>query len=413
MAAPTPQILLYADLSGSEGGFFVLDDATYGELDGIGVLAGDLATDITDIASVASITRGRNRELDEFTAGTAQLVLRNDDRQFDPTHVSGTFYGQILPGKRVDIVADGVTIFSGVTRDWSYEYTPGSKWSQATVQVVDALAVLAAKDFDEWTTTGQAAGARIEAVLNRAEVAYVGGRDIEDGVETLQADNVSWGSNVLNYLQLVSRSDQGRLFASRDGTLTFHDRLHGLNSTPLATFAPDGTACRYHGINMELGAQFLYNRVSVDREGGTAQTVEDTAAQAATGLGVISLSLGGLLLNSDARSLALAEWLLSIYLEPELRLTEIVVDLHDDQISDEWRQAVLHLDLGDLVRVRFAPDTVNTDVDFYGLVEGIRTDMAPTTHRVTLALSAAQSRTFFELDHAVRGQLDGVGVLAF
>jgi len=413
MAAPTPQILFYADLSGSEGGFFTVNDFVLGELDGVGVLAGDLATDITSIASVASISRGRNREVDEFTTGTATLTLRNDNREFDPTHVSGSFYGQILPGKRVDIVVGGVTIYSGVTRDWDYDYQPGSKWSEATVSLVDALGVLAAKEFDAWTSTSQLPGARIAAVLARSDVAYAGSTDIDDGVETLQADSITWGSNVLNYLQLVARSDQGRLFAGRDGTLVYRDRLHAVNDDPAMSFAPDGFGSRYHDIHMELGATFLYNRVGVDRVGGTLQTVEDTAAQAAAGLGVISLSLGGLLLSSDARSLALAQYLLSIYTDPELRLTEIGIDLHDDQISDGDRVGVLSLDLGDLVRVRFAPDGVNTDVDFYGLVEGIRHDLAPMTHRVTLSLSAADNRTFFELDHAIRGVLDGVGVLAF
>jgi len=415
VTAPVPQVLAYFDLSGVSDGFWQLEDPVWGSLDGPGVLAGDLATDVTPQAFACSIQRGRSRALDEFQAGSTTLNFRNHDRVFDPTYTTGTYYGQILPGKRFDVVAGGVTIFSGVARDYQFSYEVGTLASTAAVSVVDALGVLGAKEFDAWTTSSQLPGARIQTVFDRSEIAFTGPRLLDAGVETLQADSVTWGSNVLNYLQLVARTDQGRLYAARDGVLVYRDRLHELNNDPIVAFTPAGSAygTRYHGIGLELGATFLYNRVGVDREGGTLQTVEDTDAQEATGLGILPLNIGGLLLNTDARSLALAEYLLSIYTDPELRISEVMVKLEDDTISDYAKESILGLDFGDLIQVQFAPDGVNVDIDMYCLVEGIRHDIAPTTHHVTLSLSASSRRAFWQLEHPIFGSLDGPAVLAF
>lgn len=413
MSAPTPTVFFWADMSGSSDGFFTLDDDVYGELDGVGVLAGDQQVDVTPQAFSCTISRGRSRELDEITAGHATLAFRNHGQEFQPTNTLSDFYGQIVPGKRFDVWAGSTNIFSGQSRDWRFEYEPGTAASSAIVELTDALGVLAAKEFDAWTTTEDQAGAAVTEVLNRGEVAYTGGRIIDDGAETIQANNVTWGSNVLAYLQLIARTDRGRLYASRTGSLIYRDRYATLNSSPAVSFAPDEFGCRYHAIAMEVGATFLANRVGVDREGGTLQTVEDTTAQTETGLGVLPLNLSGLLLTTDARSLALAEYLLSIYHEPELRISEVSVYLEDDLIDDAIKTTVLQLDIGDLVRVRFAPDGTNTDVDFYGLVEGIRHELAPSIHHVTLSLSAADSRVFLVLDDETYGTLDGPGVLAF
>lgn len=409
VTAPVPQVVAYFDLSA--GDFFILNDDVKGELDNVTyLLAGDIATDVTSFVSYVSINRGRSRALDEFQPGTASVVFRNELRTFDPTYEFGTFYGNIRPGKRLTIIVGGVTIYDGKIRDWNYAYEVGGL-STATAECVDALGQLGAIEFDAWTTTSQAPGLRIDAVLDRAEVVFGANRDIDDGVETLQADAVSWGSNVLNYLQLVARTDHGRLFASREGLLTYRDRLSTAGDDFNVTFTDDGGDVPYTGIALEYGSEFLYNRVGVDREGGTLQTVEDDDSIA--DYGVSTLSISGLLLNTDAQSEALAEYLLGIYKEPELRVSEVTVALHDDAISDSLRTDVLSLDIGDVIRVWYTPNKVSDPLIRYGIVEGLRHDLAPTTHTVTVSLSDAGQRSFFILDDDIFGELDGVGSLAF
>jgi hypothetical protein len=411
VTAPTPTVTAYFDLSA--GDFFVLDDPVKGELDNVTyLLSGDIATDVTSFVSAVSINRGRSRALDEFSPGTASVVFRNELRTFDPTYEFSQFYGNIRPGKRLTIAAGGVTIFDGRIRDWNYGYEVGGP-SVAVAEVMDALGQLGAIEFDEWTTTSQAPGARIAAVLDRSEVVFGSNRDLDDGVETLQADAVSWGSNVLNYLQLVARSDHGRLFASREGVLTYRDRLSVDSADFVVTFTDDGGDVPFTGIALEYGSEFLYNRVGVDREGGTLQTVEDSDSIA--DYGVSTLSLSGLLLNTDDQSANLAEYLLGIYKEPELRVSEVSVALHDseDRISETLKQDVLALDIGDVVRVWYTPNKEGAPLIRYGFVEGLQYDIAPAYHAVTVSLSDASARSFFILDDDIFGELDGVGSLAF
>ena len=409
MTAPTPSVTAYFELE--SGDFFVLNDDVRGELDNVTyLLAGDIATAVTSFVSYISINRGRSRALDEFQPGTATVVFRNELRTFDPTYEFSQFAGNIKPGKRLTIAAAGVTIYDGKIRDWNYGYEVGGL-STATAEMTDALGQLGAIEFDEWTTSSQAPGLRITAVLNRNEVLFGSNRDIDDGVETLQADAVSWGSNVLNYLQLVARSDHGRLFASREGLLTFRDRLATTSESFGVTFTDDGGDIPFTGVALEYGSEFLYNRVGIDREGGTLQTVEDDDSIAE--YGVSTLSITGLLLDTDAQSLALAEYLLGIYKQPELRVSEVTVALHDDQITDDQKADVLALEIGDVVRVWYTPNDVGAPLVRYGIVEGLRHDLAPAQHTVTVSLSDAGQRSFFIFDDDIFGEFDGVGAFAF
>ena len=37
-------------------------------------------------------------------------------------NASSPYYGNIIPGRRVDILAGGVTVFTGRIQDWNYSY---------------------------------------------------------------------------------------------------------------------------------------------------------------------------------------------------------------------------------------------------------------------------------------------------
>ncbi len=100
----------------------------------------------TDGVGVAT-RRGRNSELEEFSAGTATLVLSNRDRRFDPLYSSGPYYGNLVPGKQIQIYAtwSGVDydIFTGWVTGWPQDYPNLGKDATVTIQCVDALAWLA------------------------------------------------------------------------------------------------------------------------------------------------------------------------------------------------------------------------------------------------------------------------------
>jgi hypothetical protein len=434
MPTPATTVTAFFDLSATGGAFFTLDDPTKGELDNVTyTLAGDIATDITADTMRVSVRRGRDSQLfEDIPAGTASVQLQNRTRTYDPTFDGATFaltdesgyaltdgsglslldvssspYAQnIRPGKRVTIASNGISIFDGIVADWDLDYEVGGM-SLAFAQCVDALGQLGRMEFNAWTATAsQTAGPRITDVLDRPEVAFTANRSIDTGVSVLQGDSVSASSNVLNYLQLVTRSDLGRLFASRSGVVTFKDRTAAPTALVSVTFADDGTGVPFQGIAMSYGSELLYNRVSIDRVGGSRQTVNDSASQAL--YGASSLSESGLLMNSDAQSLDMANILLSAYKDPELRVAELVVEL--GALTTANQLDVLALDMASVVAVTWTPNGVGTEVSRVCIVEGIRHDVTPDSHTVTLSLG--DRRTFVTLDDASLGRLD-FNVLSF
>jgi hypothetical protein len=399
-------VVVYFGVGGAGGDVFVLNDATRGVLDSATyTLGGDTGSDVTTDVRHVSVQRGRTSPIFEnVNAGTASVELNNEDRLFDPDYTAGDFYGGIMPTKRVTIATNGVVVFDGQIADWALDYRVGGV-STATIEAEDALAVLSRQQFTEWTATGsQAAGARYTAILNRTEVAWSGGaRDLDTGVSTLQGDAVSWGSNVLAYCQLVAQSDLGVFFASREGILTFHDRHHNYTATTPLAFADDGTGIAFHEIGRTFGSENFYNRVSVDREGGTVQTV---VIDSATDDGIRSLSLDGLLMDSDAQSLSMAEYIANTFATGESRISSLRIRLNSVQHSVDEIQSVLALDVNDLISVTWTPNGIGDPLEQTCVVEGMRHNVTPETHDVVLYLGKFDDSVFI-LDDATLGVLDG------
>lgn len=442
MTAPAVAVTAYLELSATGGAFFTLDDPVKGELDGVTyTLAGAVGvpTDITNHVNRVSITRGASSSL--FSARTPPAArwtvqLNNEDRLFDPTFGFG-YSTNVVPGRRVKVESNGIVIVDGQIEDWDYQYTPNGR-SIAVIEASDALARLAAMELDGFTATSQTAGSRINAVLDRPEVAWTSNRNIDTGIDTLQADVVADNTNVLSYLQLVARSDYGTLFAGRDGRVTFKDR-HSPAGVATVDFADDNTGIPFQSIAISYGSDLLYNRVVIERAGGTAQTADDTASQ--TAYRIRTLSQTGLLLNSDGQASDLADFLLSVLAEPQLRITELSVQLA--LLPAAQQDQLLALDITSPVTVSFTPNNVGEPtlyeseagdlfitedgVDLESeaadlpapitrscIVEGIRHEIAAggTYHQVVLSLGDALFTSFFILDDPEFGVLDD-DILAF
>ena len=443
MPAPTTTVTAYLELSATGGSFFTLDDPVKGELNNATyTLAGvvGVPTDITDKVNRVSITRGANSPL--FSARTPPAArwtvqLNNEDRSFDPSFSFG--YGtNVVPGRRIKVASNGITIVDGQVEDWNLQYEPSGR-SVAVIDASDAMARLAGMELDGFTATSQLPGARISAVLDRPEVAFTSNRNITDGVDTLQADTVAAGTNVLQYLQLVARSDYGTLFAGRDGRITFKDRHSNVGVTPVA-FDDTGVGIPFQSIEISYGSDLLFNRVSITRLGGAEQVKDDATSQ--TAYRIRTLSQTGLLLSTDAQAEDLAEFLLSVLAEPQLRITSLTVQLAP--LADAQQAQILALDITSPVDITFTPnsvgeptyllaedgdtlvteddDTIEGDIaDLPApivrscVVEGVRHDITAggTSHLVTLSLGDALFTSLFVLDDAVFGVLDDDNVLAF
>jgi hypothetical protein len=417
MTAVAEEVNVYFDLTSAGGDFFVLDDPVKGVLDNATyTLAGPVATDVTEYVMAYSLNRGRSRELDEIQAGTLSFRLNNYDGRFLPDAFNVPDRGRILdhdgedvldhngavlfdnegvtgpygadniaPGKRVTVTAAGQAIFDGIIQSWQLAYDADLSVS-VVVTAVDALAQLGRRSFNSWTaTSGQVAGARLTEVLNRSEVAWSPNRAIGAGVATLQGDDVEYGANVLNYCQLVAKSDSGRLFASRSGVLVYSDFVTLSGSTPLFTFNDAGSGVVFASAELEYGDTLLYTDVSVERDGGAVQTVIDTASR--DNYGIRRLVVGGLLFDSDTQSLALATRLSGIYSAPQARVNSLAVDLV--ALSPANQALVCSLDLNSAVTVSWTPRGGTAIVSDY-FVEGLSHSAdALGGHEVSVQLSPA------------------------
>jgi hypothetical protein len=400
----SPEIRVYFGLSNEGGDFLTLDDAVKGQLDTAAYPLGDDNGEVIDsTAYEIGVHRGRNRELDEIEAGTCRVALYNNDRNYDPSYTTGSFYPNVVPGKRVTITVYGVVIFDGVIDDWDNRYSV-TKETTASFLAVDALGDLGQRDFDEWTATGsQTAGPRIAAILDRDEVRFGSNRNLDTGISSLQGDLITWGSNVLNYCQLVSRTDLGRFFASRTNQMTFLDRHNWIAVPTAVEFADDGTAIPFSGVEVTTGGDLLFNRVGVTRADGELQTVSND--DSINAYGTRALSLSRLLLEDDTEAALMAAYLVGLYKDPDVRISALTVNM--GALTSQQQATVAALDIGALIGVTWTPAGVGTPLVRELVVEGVSHQMRyDDVHLMRIATSDTATRSALILNDATYGQLD-------
>ena len=469
-------VLFYSDSGVADP--FTLDSATSGVLDS-DALEGITPVDITSDVYAIRVDRGRSRWLDDFQAGTCSITLDNRTRTYDPTG-GGTYSTDIVPGKRFRVTSGGTPIFDGTADDWDIAYSLGGD-SVASVVISDGFSDLGHTILTETATTSQLSGARLTAILDRADVNFpTAYRDIAAGVTTLQADTIADGTDVASYAQLIARTEGGRLFMAADGDLTFRDRYETQTVAGALKFADDGTGVPYYGIQVAVGSELLFNRALVTRVGGTQQTADNLTSQDSYGVrtleygnltfrnryetqtttgalkfaddgtgvpfyglsvavgsellynrslitrtggseqaadntssqdsyGVRTLAYTGLLFNSDADSLNFAQYLVSRYGTPEVRISGLAINLHALDATQAGN--VVGTELGDVIQVLYSPPGGGTAIDVFAVVDKISHEIGPQHHMVTFGLSATSQA--FTLDSAVFGKLDGDYALGY
>lgn len=408
MSAPTIQVLVGFQTTAGFGQPFQLDNATYGKLN-TGTLGGLRFVDLTSMVQAITIDRGRNRELEQFNAGTAALRFYDPQRILDPLNTASPYYPFTGPRNPVQVLANGISIYSGLVGDWDIDYGKTERGNVTTAKCADAFTVLANQVFDAWTPSAQGSGARISAALARPEVVYQGPVSISAGSSTLGAYAVSAGTNVLNYLQLVNASEQGYLFIAGDGTLTFRGRQDQLNQVASVTFADNGTGIEYQTLNTDYSDQLLYNYIQTQSPAGAVQIASDSTSIALYQAQQFSkLDL----LNSTTTEVAsLGQYLLGRYKDPVTRFTDVSVQLAALSTADQ--NTVLAVDVPDIATVQKSftagmPSSVSQTL----ITSGVAHDIRPGSHIVRFTFESADQNAYLTLDNAIFGTLD-YNLLAF
>ena len=401
--ATTVEIGVY--LTTADAPYFRVGNAVKGRLNNTSYrLAGPIFYDITDKVRSVSTKRGKNRELDRYSAGNATVSLNNEDRAFDPLNTASIFYGNIIPRRQIRIRSGGYDQFNGVIEDWNLDYDVSGK-SNAEITAADGFTLLAQQTLTPGTATVEKTGARINAVLSQPTVAWpLVARNIDTGNNTVGAD--VFDGNVLTYLQEVENSEQGQLFIDRAGNVRF---VNGA-ATPTTAVTPllfsdqfDGIP--YVSVAVSYGTELLFNQAEVTSPAGTA-IANNTVSQGKYGITQTSVST---LLSSPSDVTNLAAFTVAKYGEPEYRFQELEVAL--DGLSGSEKNQVLQLELGDIIQVKFTPNKIGAPILRYGQIISIANNVNPAEHRIIYGIGSVQY-AFLVLDDVGFGILD-TNALAF
>ena len=404
MTVPVMQVLVGFQSTTGFGTPFQLNDSFYGVLDtaGRGTLGGLTFVDLTSIVESVNITRGRNRQLDQFNAGTATIAFNNQTEVLNPTNTASPYYPFVLPRCPVQILANGIPIYTGLVTDWNLDYDISNK-DMMYASCADNFTVLANQALNALTPSSQATGARINTILDLTEINYQGARSIDTGSSTLGAYAISQDTVCLNYLQQVNTSEQGYLFMSANGTLTFKGRSSVLNPVAGATFNTDGTGLPYQTLINQYGDELLYNYIITQSPAGGVQTTSNATSIALYQAQQYAVTN---LLNSTTTEVAgLGNYLLGKYQNPVLRFTGLSTQL--TALSEANQNIALTLDLTSICTVvkNFVVGTPATETQTL-IVSGVSHSITPGSHIISYTFESTDGNQYLTLDDAIFGTLD-------
>lgn len=408
MTMPTPLVEIGFDIVGANAPFFTLDDATKGRLDNTEFrLSGTIFYDVTEKVKSVATRRGKNRQLDEFDPGLANVVFDNNDRTFDPEYAASPYFGQVIPKRAIRISSGGNRIFSGVVDDWGLDYSPSGN-SEASAASSDAFTLFNTQTLSAGTATAQKSGQRINAILNLPDVNWPQqDRAIETGTTDLGADVFAEDTNVLEYMRRVARSEPGNLFINKFGQVTFTDRLPDSKGKVIG-FADDFTGINYQGMKVVYGSELLYNEIVLGSEfAGNVTAFDPTSVEE---YGVLNLTQNDLLIEDSEYLTQLAAYFAIKYSQPEYRFESIEVVL--DDLSNTEQQEVLGLEIGDFVTVKFTPNGIPPAIRKVAEVIRIDHDITPDAHVVSIGLATTEG-SFWTLSDIIFGRLSTGNVLGF
>lgn len=410
MPRPTQKVEIGFDLTESGyGPFFRLDDAEQGILDNTEfVLGGELFYDVTSYVTSVSITRGKNRELDQFDQGLANVVFNNNDRTFDPEFATSPFAGQIIPKRQIRISSGNEIQFFGLIDDWNLSYETNGD-SIAAAACSDATSSFALQTIAARTNSVEFSGDRINTILDLPEVNWpTEFRSIDTGLMSLGADTIADNTNALSYLRLVEQSEPGSFFIGKSGFVVFKDRIAAPTSGGVL-LTDDGTGIPYQGIRVQYGSELLANEIVVS-SAITSTEVTTTDPDSIEEYGIFNLTRTDLLIANDSDLESLADFYAQKFSSPEYRFDSVEILL--DELTNQQQSDLLNLELGDVVEIRFTPNEIPPAISKYAEIIRIEHAVDLNNHILSFGFSTLDF-ALLVLDDAQFGKLDSGNALAF
>jgi len=396
---------------------FTLDSATMGILDGTQfVLNGT-----TNFASVlngcdnVTIKRGRQDIGDQFSAGTMAFTMLDTTGVFNPFNEDSPYWDAtteqpgLAPMRKVRFARYDTNnvkqyLFKGFVVNYDYNFALGGI-DTVTVYCSDDFYLLSQTYMAEFNVSEQLSSARITAVLNLPEVDFpIAQRAISTGTQTLggsAAFTVDNGTSVQAYLAQINQAEQGRLFMSRDGNLTFQPRIGNTLSGSVADFHDDGTNIPYSGVGISFQADQVCNRASVTIRGSNNPQVADDAASQ-TLYFIQTQSITESLLHDNTAALSLANYLL----EPEPIARYTSVETAFMSLTGLQRDQVAIIDIGQTITIEhtFTTGATTSELAQELAIEGVEHTISLSQgHSIALFTSPTVIVYELILDDAVFG----------
>ena len=187
--------------------------------------------DVTQYVQNVSISRGINRNLDDFSAGSVSVTFVNNNRVFDPLNTSSPLwygaggYTLVQPAGRIRISSNGVRRFTGFIQDWDFAYEDSGFDATASLTALDMMYRVSNAAFTGGTAWQvEATSDRISTVMNYNGFSAVEYAGVRGGQTLLGYDVNQPGDNVLSYLQNVARSEPADFYSNASAVMQLKDR---------------------------------------------------------------------------------------------------------------------------------------------------------------------------------------------
>ena len=229
----------------------------------------------------------KSRTLGMFPPGRGTFNLDNRTGIFTPLNTSGSYYGNLYPGRHIRyrerFAGTEYDVWYGIVEDWGDSY-PQARDGIATVSAVQPSALLARYKPGAVAPlgTGEVASARISRILTAAAWSF--GSSLATGVVPLQG--LTWGIDAMSAISQAVTTEMGAAWVGPNGQLIFENRYGLINNTrsitSQATFGPADVPYHDGAVSLSSGLDMVRNFYTSGNTG--SRTYEVTNATSVTNL---------------------------------------------------------------------------------------------------------------------------------
>jgi hypothetical protein len=389
---------------------------------------GSTITDVSSRVLSVSIKYGRDRELDEYAAGTCSIVLDDRDNFITPGHSDSTMGNTQLIGREIRVSAavsggsDSYSsyLFRGLISDVDYIPDSGHQAAQTVLKCVDGFQLLSRARFNNQSFSAEKTSVRTTNVLDLAgypDESNPNDRTIATGdVDCLSASGVS--ATALDYLQTIAKTENGKFLINHAGTpastnfggvATFIAKNQSLLASGLTVSDANSLSSgqiQAEEIQLEYGSELLFNSYAFTPASGSVQTGSNSASVSKYGTRTLERTL----LSSAAEANNAGIYFIGLYDEPALRVAQVI--LQADMASTADAEKILHLNVHSSLDLSIKPAGSSATLTGEYVVEGLTIDITPldmasnkSAIKYTISTSAADVTAYWILQDPSFGVL--------